>query len=114
MRFDRELGHGVLESQLRAVAARAHGLSDIAARLGVEPAQAREWLVSLGTGPRPPAHQVMTAQDVLAAILSTNSLHHYAHEAGVSPAALHTRARRTGLPTDPAGRAALRAQRMAS
>lgn len=104
----------IRDSRVRAAAARCKSLGEIAVNLGVTPDVAKEWLVGLGTREMPPYHKVMTAQAVMEAILSPVSLHRAAHEAGVSPAALFMRAKRMGLPTDRAGRAALREQRMAS
>lgn len=104
----------IRDSRVREAAARCRSLDEIAASLGVTLDVAREWLLALSAKPVSPYHKVMTPVDVVEAILSPVSLHRAAHAAGVSPAALHTRARRMGLPTSPAGRAALREQRMAS
>jgi len=111
----RVIGLGVRADQASAVVAAHAGLEAIARRLGVSTATARVWRRELGLTVRPaprgsstyPQRRLTNAQ-VEAAIESSLSLHRAAFELDVTAAALHVRARRLGLPTDQAGRAALR------
>lgn len=111
----RVIGLGVRVEQVSDVVAAHAGLEAVAMRLGVAPATARAWCRELGLTVRPavkgeqscPARRVTNAQ-IEAAIRSPLSLHRAAFELDVTAPALHTRARRIGLPTDQAGRAALR------
>lgn len=64
--------------------------------------------------PRRPEFCRASDAQVLAALLLPLSLEAAARTVGICGAALHVRARRLGLPTTPAGRAALRAERMAA
>ncbi len=111
----RVIGLGVRADQVSAVVSEHAGLEAVARRLEVAPSTARVWCRELGLTVRPavrgaqayPTLRVTNAQ-VEAAILSPLSLHRAADEFDVTAVALHTRARRLGLPTDQAGRAALR------
>lgn len=117
MRF---MEFGITERQARDVLATVPGWECAARKLGVSVEVTRAWAERLGVEPpaycppRQPWRQTITDAQAREAILGPLSLGRAAHELGVSTAALHARARRLGLPTDPAGRAALRASRLAA
>ena len=120
MQMDRMMGMGVTARQVRQVAAAVEGMTALAHRLGVSHPTAQRWLQELGLQYRPAprrtgqANRRISDAQVRDAVLSDLSLHQAAFALGVSGAALHMRARRIGLPTDRAGREALRSGRIAA
>ena len=107
-----DVGLGILAHQVRAVVEAYQGVGRVAARLGVEPHEARAMAALAGVeirsshgGGTPPK---VSKDQVRAAVLSEAPLAATARRLGITPAGLHLAARRLGLPTDPAGRAAYR------
>ncbi|WP_139239456.1 MULTISPECIES: hypothetical protein [unclassified Methylobacterium] len=100
---------------VRRVVAATVGVGAVARRLGVSQYTAHRWARLAGVAiqavpptARMPERQRVSDTDVAAAIRSPLSLRAAAAALGVTPPALQSRARYLGLPTDPAGRAALR------
>ncbi|GJE46999.1 hypothetical protein GOFOIKOB_0018 [Methylobacterium tardum] len=115
MQIWREVGSGVSVPDVRRVVAATVGVGAVARRLGVSQYTAHCWAQLAGVAIRAvpptarlPDRQRMTDADVAAAIQGPLSLRRAAAALGVTPPALQSRARYLGLPTDTAGRAALR------
>lgn len=115
MQVWREVGSGVTVPDVRRVVAATVGVGAVARRLGVSEYTAHRWARLAGVAIRAlppttrlPDRQRVTDAAVTAAIQGPLSLRRAAAALGVTPPALQSRARYLGLPTDPAGRAALR------
>ncbi|MDE4912237.1 hypothetical protein PQI07_16270 [Methylobacterium sp. 092160098-2] len=113
MRRRDEVGCGLKFADVRGVVASTIGVDAVARRLGVSRNTARKYSRFAGVRIRPATarhvwSQRVTDADVEGAIRGPLSLRAAAAALGVTSPSLLARARYIGLPTDPAGRAALR------